>query len=489
MDQKIPSGQLSQAKDPTAKSSRKGDLQLKALKARWVLPVVGPPMENACVLIEKGKIVEVKKTSQLEPGLRNCPVSDYGEAIIMPGLINLHSHIEYSSLPPIRADLKFFPWVRALMESTASFQPHDYLSSARVGVQKAVASGTSFLVDSSYSGQAAIAISEAGLKGLIGLELFGIDDSHVERIWSDWLLKLASLSKCNNAEFTSAIEKGRLSLTVAPHAPYTVSPALWFKAKSWAAANRQIILTHLCESRQECLWFNDKNEEVDAHLKFAFGKAKYAQYGERSLADILSWKEPGLTPVEHLKRHDLLGHNLLAAHVVNVNQSDLETLSLDRVAIAHCPRSNLHLDNGEAPLAKMLDLGLSVGMGTDSLASCPNLSLIDEARFAVNLHKHAFRDSGFTARRAIEMITVEPAKCLQMADTIGSIEPGKSADLAIFCLSNKVRQAVPDDPCENLIYADKPACERLLELFVDGLSVYQRNGKGALLSEESHALL
>lgn len=439
----------------------------RILKADWVLPIDSQPKRNAAVLVEGANITALVEAGEtdLSDDASNLAVHDYGNAVISPGLINLHTHLDYSVLPSFEMNKGLLAWARALMQTVVNWEASDWLHSARQGAKKAASFGTSFLVDSSYSGSAATALAEEGLKGLVGLELFGIDERKAAMIWSKWLEKYRSIASAGNVALEEALAKGRVAITVSPHAPYTVCPALWKLADRWAAENNSFVLTHLAESQQECRWFINDNEEMTEHLRFAFGSFRGAKPFDN---ETLSWKRPGYSPVEHLRRHSLLNANLLSAHVVAANDDDLAKLASHGVSVAHCPRSNARLRNGYAPLEKMLSKGLKLGLGTDSLASCEDLDVLAEARFAVALNRALNPETDFGPRQALEQITIQAARCLNKDQEIGSLMPGKRADLAIFQIRNLEIGLEKVDPYELLLGGH---C-RMRELLVDGMTRY-----------------
>lgn len=448
-----------------------GSHDVKALKAGWVLPIEGEPRANALVLIENGHILKVvaDEKEQNSDAIGAIPLHDYGQAIIVPGLINLHSHLDYSHLSAFQTNSPLLPWTRSLMKAVSSWTNETWLSSALLGASQAAAYGTTFLVDSSYAGASACAIAQAGLKGLVGMELFGVDENKADADFTGWHCKLESV--LSHSPVKNAVARGLLRLTVAPHSPYTVCPALWLKAKTWASENKSLVLSHIAESQHEYQWFVEGDELMDEHLQFAF--AKFRQKPPLP-SSIFAWKQLGLSPIEHLARHKLLDSQLLAAHSVKVKQSDLTQLASHDVAVAHCPRSNARLRNGYALFEQMRGLGIRTGLGTDSLASCHNLNLLAEARFAIELARVINPESQFGARDAIASITIDAARCLNLDDQIGSIVSGKKADLAIFTIPDRDCEnfgAPPVDPYELLVHGH---C-RLSELFVNGEIIYRRS--------------
>ncbi|MBX9692923.1 MAG: amidohydrolase family protein [Cyanobacteria bacterium] len=398
------------------------------LKAGWVLPVTSPPIEAGVVVIKGGKIEAVGRESEFADSFwSGYEVEDLGlDATIVPGLISLHSHLDYSLQAFFDCQSKLFPWIEGLMQRTFGWTREQFLDSARYGVRQALEFGTTFIVDSSYTGQSALALAEAGVKGIVGLELFGLDSSNSESIWKMWLQRFDAL-RCEDL-LSDALSSGNLSLTVAPHAPYTVCPSVWKLATDWALDNRLTVLAHLAETQQECNWLQGEEPEIDRFLV----SVMKSHPDVPALLRTIGWKVDGASPVEFLSHHGLLASNLLLAHCIFVDASDLERLRESRVGIAHCPRSNARLRNGRAPFEEYLRAGVRFGLGTDSLSSNNDLNLLAEARFALDFHRCMDRSLSLKASDMMRLLTIDAARVIGLDDRIGSLEPGKDADLAVF---------------------------------------------------------
>lgn len=444
------------------------------LKARWIVPISEPALENGAILIDGTRIEALLTREQLDRRSdKRQPEKhiDYGEAAILPGLINLHTHLDNSILACFDTDLALFPWIQALMVRRSGWSTEQWRQSNQFGARQAALAGTSLVVDSSYSGLSLAALAERGLRGVVGLELFGLQEEQVESAWRHWLERAQQLLEPCNPALQAALEAGRLALTVAPHAPYTVCPSLWSKACAWAREKNLPLLAHLSETLDECRWLSGENETIDsfhAFIRAARGTDKAPALSERA-----SWRRPGASPVQHLHRHGLLDDRLVAAHAVHLHDTDIELLSLARSKVAHCPRSNARLRNGYAPLSRLRQAGITVGLGTDSLASCDDLSMRAEALFAVNLHRAVDPLSSFGAEQALRAITLDAARALGMDQQVGSLERGKLADIAVFSLAVPPAIAA-DNPCMQLVHG---SCQ-LRDLMVDGRFVVKN---GALL--------
>ena len=433
-------------------------------------------IENGFVAVSGGKIVEVGTASALDRFLAqlDCDASavthlNLGEAIVLPGLINLHSHLDYAAMRNFDLDSGFFQWIKNLVTRAWRFTPDEWQASALFGAHQAALSGTTLVVDSSYTGLAAWAMAQVGLRGIVGLEIFGLSDERLLQTWSEWLKKLEEFKSRNDEELQDAIENGLIQMTIAPHTPYSVSPSLWQKADEWARENRVPLLCHVAESKQECQWISNANEEVDAWLDFVDGARLKTDTSDRERHNY-PWRSKGLSPVHHLQKFNLLGPHVIAAHAVHVTDEDLGILKKHDVRVAHCPRSNSRLRNGAAPWLKMIRHGLKTGLGTDSLASTDDLSLLSELRFAAELHRAMDPEFPLTSEQLLAHVTIESARALSMQDTVGSLAKGKAADIAVFTLDDQPgpHNTYPprrgENPYDLLIFG--PA--RLKHLFVNG---------------------
>ncbi|MBI2811953.1 MAG: amidohydrolase family protein [Candidatus Melainabacteria bacterium] len=448
----------------------------RILFARWVLPISGPPMKDAAVLIEDRTIIDVLFKEELSykyppdflAGLAEEP-HDYGDAILLPGLINLHTHLDYSALRCSDVESGMFDWICGLVSTSSKWGPEQWRSSAAFGAREAALAGTSCIVDSSFSGFSVHALAETGLRAIVGLELFGLRDDEANAAWGHWLTKFDALKNTSESASNLAMATEKIKLTVAPHAPYTVCPTLWLKATTWAQEKGLPLMAHLSESDEECQWIKSDNRRIDEYLTFV--KKLFNPNLPTTDSGILEelaqirWKGRGASPTKHLKNYGLLDENLIAAHAVHLDEEDLHMLVDTNVKIAHCPRSNAKLRNGRASLEKFIEAGLKFGLGTDGLASNDDLNLINEARFAGDLHRAHVPGMQWNSEQIVKSMTLDAARILNLNQEIGSIEAGKLADIAVFKLEHRTHGS--DNPYDLLIHGKT----RLLDLFVDGRAI------------------
>lgn len=399
--------------------------------ADWVLPVEGASIERGGVAVEGGRIVAVGPADGLEGERRDFP-----EAAIVPGLVNAHTHLEYAVYAGFGDGLPFGPWLHTHIERKARIGWDEFVAIARLGAAESLAGGVTTVGDASFSGAAAVAAHELGLRAVVYLEVFGADTSRVEGL------------RARIEELESEVGE-RVLLGVSPHAPYSVSAEVYAAAYSLGRP----VATHVAES----------DDETDFML-----------HGRGPIAAVSEIDPAGRTAVRHLAAHGLLEPRVVAAHCVKVDEEEILLLSEQDVAVAHCPRSNALLGCGVAPLRALLDAGLRIGLGTDSPASTPSLDMWEEMRAAVYAARaRAERPDALGASEALELATLGSARALGLADEIGSLAAGKRADLAVVSLSGS--PYLPwEDPTVAVVFGGSP--ERVHLTLVEGEERYEKGG-------------
>jgi 5-methylthioadenosine/S-adenosylhomocysteine deaminase len=405
----------------------------RVLSADWVLPVEGPPIEHGAVVIEDGLIAAVGTAEELGEGTR------YADAAILPGFVNAHSHLEYAVYAGFGDALTdFAEWIRLHTERKWRIGWEEYVDIARLGTAQLLASGVTTVGDCSYSGAAAVAAAELGLRGIVYLEVFGSDPAE----------SMAHFRALR--ERVAPFESDRVRLGVSPHAPYSVSASVYR-----ACAELELpVATHISESESE---------------------VRYLEDGGGAWAAIPWLVEPiGTTGTRLLAREGLLGPNVLAAHCVVVDDEEIQILAEHDVAVAHCPRSNAFVGCGIARLRELREAGLRVGLGTDGVSSTPSHDFFDELRAAVMFSRaRERRPDGLTATTVLELATLGSARALGLDGEVGSLVPGKRADVAVVSMAGS--PYLPwEDPVAAVIFGGAP--DRVVATFVDGEPRYEKGG-------------
>lgn len=406
------------------------------LRARWVLPISSAPIENGEVVVEGDRIVAVRQAGGFGPE----EIRDFGDAILMPGLVNVHTHLDYTLMRGLLEDMPFFPWIRELTARKAVLTQQDWIASATWGAAEAVAGGVTTIGDCTDSGAAMIGAKRLGLSGIVYQEVFGID---LRQTVAEILEEMQAKLSAHRAELPGTL----LSVGISPHAPYTVRPELMRSLGAYAAAAELPLCIHAAESTAESTLFWS-------------GTGPIAEMFQRRQ---IEWLPPKQSVVAYLEAQGVLSPRTLLVHGVQVSAADRERMRHTGAAWAHCPKSNAKLGNGVAPLEILCDLpdpassggesGVRVGLGSDSVAGNNTMDLFEEMRFAVLMQRGARRRiDALTARAAVEMATLGGAKALGMAAEVGSLEIGKRADLCVVGL-DAVHTVPAYSPYNALVYS------------------------------------
>lgn len=392
--------------------------------------------QGAVLVDDAGRIAAVGPEVDL-PAPSGIPTVALGRAALLPGMINTHTHLELTGLGgSITAD-DFPGWISQLIALKAARSPAEVSAAARQGVADCWAQGITTVADTGDSGAVIEALAELGGSGIAYHEIFGPDPTSAVPQFAGWKVRLEELR-----QFTGA----RIRLGASPHAPFSVSGPLYALVAAYATEQGLPLAVHLAESEDESLLLEQS----------AGGFAR--MWEGRGIARP---EHPGRSPVAWLDAHGVLGAETLCIHVVRADAADLDCLAERRVAIAHCPRSNAAHGHGAAPLRAMLERGLRVGVGTDSVASVAPLDLLAEVRAARAL-------GGLSAQEALDLVTRGAARALGLERQIGSLVPGKWADLAAFELPSKVDA----EPLLDTLLSLAPSAVRLT--VVSGREVFRR---------------
>ncbi len=379
--------------------------------ARWVLPIAQPPIEEGAVLVEQGRIAWVGPANRYHAAADTALVA-LGEAILTPGLVNAHSHIELTGLRGFLEGLDFREWLRTLtIVRRDLLSDADLLDASRLGIVEALRHGITTLADCTDSALPIVAMRELGVRGIGYVEVFGPDPVQC----GESIARLRQRVDALRTGDTPLVRTG-----VSPHAPYTVSAPLFRATADYARTERLPMAVHVAESAAET----------------AFVTAGAGPFAERLRARGLGVTAQARSPIALLENTGVLAAQPLLIHVIRADDDDFARIAHHGASIVHCPISNAKLGHGIAPLDRMLASGVRTGLGTDSVASNDRMHLLDEARQAVLCHavRSGVPDS-LSAHDALTLATRGGADALGLAGEVGTLEVGKSADLAAFPLT------------------------------------------------------
>ncbi len=433
--------------------------------ARWVLPISSPAIAYGAIAVEGDRIVAVGSQEMLATQFREAIVQDLGEAAIVPGLVNSHSHLELTAMRGFLEDeaSNFFAWLKKLTAARLQrMTPDDLYVSSAWGAVEAARAGVTCLADASDSADESMkALNEVGLRGIVFQESFGPDPQLAEENFAKLQTKVERLRERE----TAIVKCG-----VSPHAPYTVCGRQLELIAGFAKAEALPLMMHAAETQMEAALL------CDGSGPFAEGLRKRG----------ISWEAPGLSSIEYLQRHGILETRPLLAHCIHVDEADIKILRETETHVAHCPKSNAKLGHRAAPFARLLHEGIAVGLGSDSVASNNKCDLIEEARFALLMARNtaATRDNHdpqLSAADVLRTATAGGARALGMAGQIGELREGLQADFAVMSLDG-VHQIPTYDPESTLIHSSSG--RDVVLTVVAGREVF-RDGRVITMDEES----
>ena len=399
------------------------------LLPQWVVPVdIDGVLTDHAVVIHHGQILDILPADDAHARYdaeQTLPLP--GQALI-PGLINLHAHAAMSLMRGFADDLPLMTWLNQHIWPAEK----KHLSEAFVrdgtllAAAEMLAGGITTCNDMYFYPQVAgEAFLQAGMRATLGMIVMEFPSAYASDA-DDYLARGLALRD-------ELKDEPLLSFAFAPHAPYTISNATFGRINTLTEQLGLPIHTHIHET----------HDEIQDSLK-----------------------QHGVRPLERLAQLGLLGPNFIGVHAVHVNEAEIDLLAQHGCHVAHCPSSNLKLGSGIAPVARFLQAGVNVGLGTDSAASNNRLDLFAEMRLAALLAKGASSDPAvLPAAAALRAATLNAAQALNLDQQIGSITPGKRADLVAVDLHGLTCQPV-FDPVSHLVYV--AGRENVSHVWVDG---------------------
>jgi len=360
------------------------------------------PIVAGAVVVQYGRVHAVGKAAAMMRKYPGHRIVRLEQAVIMPGLVNVHTHLE---LPLLRDDIRaqnYTDWVFNLLEEKKRLTRHDYSAAAHRNSADLIRSGTTTVAEISTYGVSPLVLRKSGLRAVVYHEIIFMGDD------------LSSMALTRRSPVSRLMHYG-----FSPHSPHTVSEPALRAILRFSSKRHLRLCMHVAETREETLLLQRRKSDLERLYTAARWDMSRAAGARSSFA--------------YLQRLGILGPSFLAVHAVQADNADIALIKRSGAGIAHCPRSNHEIGVGTMPLKKFLDARISVGLGTDSLASSPTLDLWDEMRYAYQVH----RSSGITSTDIFHMATLGGARALGMGQEIGSLELGKKADLIAVSLPCK----------------------------------------------------
>ena len=372
-------------------------------------------IQNGAVAIVAEKITAVGKKDEFSDWKISKHIDAQG-GIIMPGLVNTHTHAAMTCFRGIADDLPLMTWLdEHIFPAESKLDDQKVYSGTLLACAEMIMAGTTCFCDMYlFEDAVARAAKDAGIRAVVGEVLYDFDSPNYGPIDQGFVYTENLIAKWQKDPL--------ITIAVEPHSPYLCAPGLLQRAFSISQTHRIPMVIHLSEAQSE----------VDGILE------KYNR-----------------TPVQHLADIGVLGPNVLACHCVVLTDEDIALLRKHDVKVSHNPESNMKLASGIAPIPRLLDNEICVGLGTDGCASNNNLDLFLEMDTAAKLHKvNTLDPTVLDAQTALRMATIQGARALGLGEIIGSLEPGKRADVIVVDI-HKPHLTPMYNPASHMVYAAK----------------------------------
>lgn len=424
---------------------------MKILTADHVLPITSEPINYGAIAIDATDIVAVGPFDDIKAQFDNAEVTEFGKAAILPGFVNCHSHLEITAMRGRLDEVEhdFRAWLLRLNDLRAAMSDEEIEEAAFLGAVEGREAGVTCFGDIGRSGHAGLrAMKRAGLRGIVFQETeFSPDNRTAEDDFKKLNAKFESL----RGEATDLVTVG-----LSPHAPYTVGSMLFEMIAQFSVINRVPITIHAAESA---------NETELMTRGTGFFTEVYERFG-------VEWVSPHCTTIEYLERLGVLSARPLLAHCVEVTERDIERIAANGARIAHCPKSNAKFGHGFAPFERFLDAGIAVGLGSDSVASNNLCDILEESRFASLVARNRPGSERFIGPgEMLRAATLGGAEALGLEDKIGSLEPGKKADLAVISLDAAAQKPIGDTAAA-VVFSSSG--RDVVATYVNGEPIYSR---------------
>ncbi|MEJ2470132.1 MAG: amidohydrolase family protein [Desulfuromonadales bacterium] len=387
--------------------------------ARYLLPIGAPPIEDGGLLVRDGHILAVDRRKNLRSAVPGVELIDFGDAVLLPPMANAHTHLELTDFPVWAETIgtterpeNFVDWLLSLVRVRRNVDGQAIAASLSNGLRQSLQAGTGLVGDICTTFEATQAYQRSPLSGRVFAEVLGYDDLSIDQ-------RLAQIDAETVQSPGPWLEWG-----VSPHAPYTLSARALDRVCAFAASRSLPCAVHLAESREETQFLQQGSGAIAERL--------CAAAGWRPDARVTS----GDSPVAALCRPGRLKAGDLVIHGVQVDADDMTRLRKVGCSVVLCPRSNAALQVGKAPLRDYLQAGVNLCLGTDSLASAPNLSLWEELAFA-----RSWFAGELEPARWLELATCGGARALGFEDRTGHFAPGCDASFQVVRLADSVAVA------------------------------------------------
>ena len=368
------------------------------LRAKYVMPSSHEVFENGAVRVVDDEIMEVGAFTRVAQG-QGEPIHDLGDVALLPGFINAHTHLELGGLAgKIPPQESFTDWIRHVMAERSS-DPDAIREAVATGAEESLRAGTTTLVDITATGHSLAPLMASPIRKRVHFETLGFDKARTEQSLREVRSRLAD-----------AEQDDLTTVGVSPHAPYSTSETLYRECARMQAEDGVPTTSHVAETVEEEEFVRD-------------GTGPFADLLRSLGVDLDDWSPKGVTPVQYLHKLGFFRSSPLLVHGNYIRDDDIPILRDLNVTVVYCPRSHAYFGHPDHPFEKLFALGVNIALGTDSLASSPSLSMLDEMRCIVERHPHV------SPERVLTLAMLNGAKTMKVRAKIGGLRSGWKADI------------------------------------------------------------
>ncbi len=403
------------------------------LCAHYIVPVTSEPIYDGAIVVRDGKITDIGSAATLKRLYPDEEMMDFEESALMPGMVDLHVHLEDTVMRGLVPDEPYAQWRQTLQKTGGKLDAHDWRASAVLGGLEALTCGITFVADKSTTGAAVTALQKLGMRGIVYREVGAVDKPRVDH---------AMRSAHNDVlQWAEGVDDSRIKIGIAPRPTYECHPLIFKRTAELARAEDIPLSVSVASSSEEAdfLAYGGSSLSIDSTRE------------KRGFIEVPPWLPTGVSPVSYVAEWGgFEADNVLAVHCVHVDKNDINTLKSNGVSVALCPRTNAQLSMGVAPLFDFLRSGITVGLGTGYAVATDSTDLISEMRLGMLLQRAVNPGKFLDAETMLRMATIDAARAVKMDDQIGSLEIGKSADIVAVDLSSS-HQTPTDDPASAIV--------------------------------------
>ena len=427
------------------------------LRAQYVLPITSPLIRDGAVRVQGQTITDVGPAADVIARYPGEAISDFGKAVLLPGFIDAHTNLEHSVIRASELDVPFADWTKTMIRHSAKLTREDWYASAVLGGLEALSCGITCVANTSATGVAAGVMRDLGLRGVVYREVVAARKDEVD----------AAMERAENdiLAWMCDVDNDRVQVGLMPGSLYSSHPLILSKVAELATR----------ENLQLSLRVAGSKEEVN-FIRYGSSAFKIHDGGSAiELHTALPWMPSGTSPVRYAVNWGAFdAPNVVAVHCVHVNDEDIRFLKSYDVAVCVCSRTNAQLGMGVAPILGLRRAGLRMGFGSDSLAATDSIDMFTQMRTGMLIQRAVDADAGafLNSATALEMATIGAAKALRLDDKVGSLEPGKFADVVAVDVS-RLHLGKDSDPVPGLV--NTCAGTDVLMTMVDGKRVYEKD--------------